>query len=200
MQDDRYAQRDLGEFGRLKMTSLADPATGAVRYWLTAPHVRGSVVLVPPALFTDPSSRTAPPCDLYVFARLDGPGSAGRYERPLSVNGIELCGRTAVRLDQSERINVLRRGRTGTPEPLPPRSRRIARTVLGAAAEHWAARSDRGVLHDLARRSSAQHFLSHSEEELAHRQEEVRRAQQALDETRQRIGVLRGIVATTSVS
>ncbi|MFH0246181.1 hypothetical protein ACGRHY_28035 [Streptomyces sp. HK10] len=191
MHDDRCAKRDLGRFGLLQMTSSADSATGAVRYWFTAPHMRGSVVLVPALLFADPTRPEKCPCDLYIFARLDGPG---RPERPLTVNGIELVGRSAVRTDALDQIKTFRLGKTGVPEQLPPRSRLLARAVLGAAAEHWSKRSDRDVLDALAVRSTAQHFLGRYEAELERREEAVRRAQQALADTRLRLSTLRGLI------
>ncbi|MEW2434372.1 hypothetical protein AB0952_09325 [Streptomyces caniferus] len=199
LHDDHYAARDLGRYGQLKMRSLADPTTGAVRYWLTARHVRGSVVLVPALLFADPTGPPRQSCDLYVFARLAGPNGADRHERPLTVNGVELAGRNAVRLDQIGQIEAQRLGRTGTTQPLPPRSRALARAVLGAAAEHWAARSDRAVLESLARRSTAAHFLSHYTEELAQREDALRRAQQDLADTRRRIDLLRELTEPAPV-
>ncbi|MEU6331477.1 hypothetical protein ABZ851_30000 [Streptomyces sp. NPDC047049] len=191
MHDDHYAARDLGRCGLLQMRSLADPTSGAVRYWLTTRHVRGSVVLVPALLFADPTGPLRQPCDLYVFARLDGPGGAGRHERPLTVNGIELAGRTAVRLDQVDQIEAQRLGKAGITEPLPRHSRALARVVLAAAVEHWAVRSDRALLESLARRSTAEHFLSHYTEELAQREDALRRAQEDLADTRRRIELLR---------
>ncbi|MFD3422627.1 hypothetical protein [Streptomyces decoyicus] len=191
MHDDHYAARDLGRYGQLQMRSLADPISGAVRYWLTARHVRGSVVLVPALLFADPTVTSRQSCDLYIFARLDGPGAAGRHERPLTVNGVELAGRNAVRLDQISQIEAQRLGRTGITEPLPPHSRALAQVVLGAAVEHWGARTDRAALESLARRETASHFLSHYTEELAQREDALRRAQQDLADTRRRIDLLR---------
>ncbi|MFB6881261.1 hypothetical protein ACFCY8_10545 [Streptomyces noursei] len=200
MHNDRYARRDLGRYGLLQMRSLADPATGAVRYWLTARHVRGSVVLVPTLLFTDPTVSQQHPWDLYVFARLVGPGGAGRHERPLTVNGIELAGRNAIRLDKIEQIEAQRLSKTGITEPLPPPSGALAREVLGAAVEHWATRKDRAVLESLAQRSTAAHFLNHYTEELAQREDALRHAQQDLAETRRRIDLLRELAEPAPVS
>ncbi|MFJ8677363.1 hypothetical protein [Streptomyces sp. NPDC093589] len=191
LHEDHYAARGLGRYGQLQMRSLADPHSGAVRYWLTAPHVRGSLVFVPALLFADPTGPLRQPCDLYIFARLDGTAGAGRHERPLTVNGIELAGRSAVRLDQLDQIEAHRLGKTGVTEPLPHQSRALARAVLAAAAEHWAVRSDRTVLESLARRSTAEHFLSHYTEELAQREDALRRAQEALAATRRRLDLLR---------
>lgn len=201
--DHRYAQLELDGFGTLRMTFLADPSTGAVRYWLTAPHVRGSVVLVPALFFQDPSVAETPVrgADLYIFARLDNvPTGVGRHERPLTVHGIELAGRSAVdtrAVDTRavDTIEAYRMGRAGHTEHLPSRSAHLARAVLGATAEHWSRRDDRPVLDDLARRASAQHFLSEYESELAQREEDVRRAQAARDETQQRISALRDLVS-----
>ncbi|MEV7887505.1 hypothetical protein ACWD3I_25975 [Streptomyces sp. NPDC002817] len=194
---DRYAQLELSGFGTLRMTFLADPTTGAVRYWLTAPHVRGSVVLVPALFFADPSLPQTPAreADLYIFARLDNvPTGIGRNERPLTVHGIELAGRSAVNTQNLGPIEAYRIGRSGHTELLPSRSGQLARVVLGAAAKHWSHRDDRPVLDDLARRASAEHFLSEYENELARREEAVRRAQAARDETQQRISALRDLV------
>jgi hypothetical protein len=196
--DHRYAQLELGSFGTLRMTFLADPTTGAVRYWLTAPHVRGSVVLVPALFFADPSVPQTPArgADLYIFARLDNvPTGVGRNERPLTVHGIELAGRSAVDTQNLGSIEAYRMARSGGTELLPSRSGQLARAVLRAAAEHWSHRDDRPVLDDLARRASAQHFLSEYENELAKREEAVRRAQAARDETQQRISTLRDLVS-----
>ncbi|WP_019061552.1 hypothetical protein [Streptomyces prunicolor] len=195
--DHSYAQLELGGFGTLRMTFLADPSTGAVRYRLTAPHVRGSVVLVPALFFADPSVPETPArgTDLYIFARLDNvPTGVGRHERPLTVHGIELAGRSVVNTQAVDAIKAYRMGRSGRTELLPSRSGNLARVVLGAAAEHWSQRDDRPVLDDLARRASAQHFLSEYENELDQREEAVRRAQVARDETQQRISVLRDLV------
>ncbi|MFI8932599.1 hypothetical protein ACIG3E_33665 [Streptomyces sp. NPDC053474] len=191
--DDRNAQRDLGAFGTLQMTSLADPATGAVRYWLTAPHVRGSVVLIPALLFADPTDTHEPDHDLYLFPRLDGLGVAGRHERPLSVHGIALTSRSAVNTRDLRTIEAYRTGREGRPVPLRGHSRLLARAALGAAAAHWRQRSDRSTLDALAVQSSAQHFLNLSQHELADRKRALQRAQRALAETQQRIDMLREI-------
>lgn len=195
--DHRYAQLELDGFGMLRMNFLADPSTGAVRYWLTAPHVRGSIVLVPALFFADPSFPETPAreADLYIFARLDNvPTGIGRHERPLTVHGIELAGRSAVDTQAVGAIEAYRMGRDGRTELLPSRSGHLARAVLGAAAKHWSQRDDRPELDDLARRASAQHFLSEYENELTRREEAVRRAQAARDETRQRISTLRDLV------
>ncbi|MEU5900216.1 hypothetical protein [Streptomyces venezuelae] len=195
MHDGNYAEVDLEHGGTLRMRWLADPETGAARYWLAASNAKGSVVLVPALYQQDPTRHSRPTHDLHIFARLDGPGVPGRGERALRVYGIELGGRYSVDTRRPHALTPRRRSGDGQVTPLPRGSERLARAILGATAAHWARREDRPVLERLAVRNAAPYFLDHYARLLRSQREEQARAARAVTDTEARIAELRLTVA-----
>lgn len=195
MHDVNYAEVDLKHGGTLRMRWLADPETGAARYWLAASNAKGSVVLVPALYAQDPTRRSRPVHDLHIFARLDGPGVPGRGERALRVYGIELTGRCSVDTRNPHALTPRRHSADGQAAPMPPGSERLARAILGATAAHWASREDRPVLERLAVRNAAPYFLDEYARLLRSQRDEQARAMRAVADTEARIAELRLIAA-----
>ncbi len=188
------ATRDLGRYGQLEMVSTTRPGTPWTLYRLYAPHVRGCLMLTPAVVGDDPTApRTRAADVIFDPAPQLPPGLT--EARPLTVNAIVLAGPLLLNADDPSTIRPRRSGRTGRPEPVPPRTRDHARTVITAVLEHWRQRSDREDLYRAAHRQAALLFLTRYRSQMDRRRQALERARFAVAETGQRIAVLQDALA-----
>ncbi|MET9779268.1 hypothetical protein ABZ023_34340 [Streptomyces sp. NPDC006367] len=186
--------RDLGPYGRLDITERTDTRSGSVLYRLHAPHVRGCVMLSPATSADDPTMPGRASDELLIHPDQFASAFALHDPRPLSVNNIVLTGPIRVTIEEAADFRPLRRGKTGRPEWLPPRTHRHARAVLGALIETWRERQDLEELAAAARRQAAQVYLKTYTAQLSARRETAIRALTAVADTERRVTALHALL------
>ncbi|MEU1132329.1 hypothetical protein ABZ383_21105 [Streptomyces sp. NPDC005900] len=177
------------------MVSTTRPGAPWALYRLHAPHVRGCLLLTPAAADDDPTAPRARAADV-IFDPAPQPGLGPLGVRPFAVNSIALTGPLLLNADDPSTVHPLRAGRTGHPEPMPPRTRQHARAVIAAVLEHWRKRSDREELHRAAHRRAVLLHLSRYRGQIDRRRQVLEHARIAMAETGQRIAVLQDALHT----
>ncbi len=186
--------RDLGPYGHLDIAERTDVRSGSVLYRLHAPHVRGCVMLSPATSADDPTMPTRAPGELLIHPDQFAPAFAPHDPRPLSVNNVVLTGPVRVTTEEAAAFRPLRRGKTGRPEWLPPRTHRHALAVLRALVETWRKRQDLEELTTAARRQAAQVYLTTYTAQLSTRRETAIRALGAVADTERRVSALHALL------
>ncbi|MFJ3182571.1 hypothetical protein ACIPJN_29850 [Streptomyces sp. NPDC086796] len=183
------ATRDLGCYGQLEMVSTTRPGAPWALYRLHAPHVRGCLLLTPAAADDDPTAPRTRAADV-IFDPAPQLDVGPLVVRPFTVNSIALTGPLLFNADDPSTVHPVRAGRTGQPEPMPPRTRQHARSVIAGVLEHWRKRSDREDLHRAAHRRAVLLHLSRYRGQMDRRRQVLEHARIAVAETGQRIAVL----------
>ncbi|MFE1476539.1 hypothetical protein ACFW6N_22155 [Streptomyces cyaneofuscatus] len=191
---EEHTTHDLGIYGQLTIAARADVHSGNVLYRLHAPHVRGCVMLSPAAAADDPTMPKPGTGDLIINPDKFAPVFALHESRPLSVNNIVLTGPVRIAESDSD-YRPVRRGKTGRPEWLPPRTHRHARAVLDAVLKTWREREDLDELTSAARRQAAQLYLKTYSAQLSARRETALRAVTAVADAERRVTELHALLA-----
>ncbi|WP_331746810.1 hypothetical protein OG923_34225 (plasmid) [Streptomyces halstedii] len=194
LREQRTTTRDLGPYGRLDIAERTDARSGSVLYRLHAPRVRGCVMLSPATSADDPTMPTRASGELLIHSDQFAPAFALHDPRPLSVNNVVLTGPVRVTVEEAADFRPLRRGKTGRPEWLPPRTHRHALAVLGALVETWRKRQDLDELTTAARRQAAQVYLATYTAQLSARRETAIRALGAVADTERRVTALHALL------
>ncbi|MGI5238739.1 hypothetical protein [Dactylosporangium sp. CA-139066] len=142
-------------YGPLTVLETLDPATGAVRYLVSARRLSAVFVF-----------RPHPDRDIAVPTRVAveyGDGPDGRVDRP-AVHGIDLIGGTVVDPAATEPltrrdITVHRAAGPMTSRPVPDRTAAYVAAVIDTLRTHWQALPGRDALMLAAARRSAHHRL-----------------------------------------
>lgn len=195
LREQHTTTRGLGPYGRLDIAERTDARSGSVLYRLHAPHVRGCVMLSPAASADDPTMPPRAPGELLIHPDQFASAFALHDPRPLSVNNIVLTGPVRVTIEEAADFRPLRRGKTGRPEWLPPRTHRHALAVLGALIETWRKRQDLEELTTAARQQAAQVYLKTYTEQLSARRETAIRALNAVADAERRVTALHALLA-----